>query len=143
MDLLKGNEILNPWFIGVLWLKIVFSSLALIGSIIGQIEADFDWWFFIDAVLMMSAIGGAYLLTQANKIGFYLMVSTNVIMAVICWVKYINFDTSEYGMFATMASQKILQGVWSSIGHILLLLLLMLLPHNGKNVYQILWKSKQ
>lgn len=143
MELFKGNEKLNQWFVGVLWLKIVVSSIALIGSIIGQLDSDPDWWYMIDVVLMLCAIGGAYLLTTANKVGFYLVVGTNLIVAIISFVRYINFDSSEYGMFAGMATQQILKGVWSGLGQIVLLLLLMLLSRNGKNVYQVLWGQQQ
>ena len=118
MEWFKGNEMLNQWFVGILWLKIVFSSFALIGAIIGQIETDPNWWFLIDVVLMLCAISGAYLLTTASKIGFYLVVGSNFIVALVSFVRYINFDSSEYGMFAGMAAQQILKGVWSGLGQI-------------------------
>ncbi len=143
MELFKGNELLNKWFVGILWLKIVFSSLALTVAIIGQINSNPDWWFFIDVVLMLIAIGGAYLFISANKIGFYLVIGPNLISAIICWIMYINFDSSAYGMFAEIVTQQYLKGVWTGIGQIILILLLMLLSRNGKNVYQVLWNSKQ
>lgn len=115
------SNVLNKWFVGILWLKIIFSSLQLVSSIIDQINGDPNWTFYVGTLLALFAIGGAYLLANASKIGFYLVVSANLCIAIISGAFGYNI------------------GMWSSLAQIVLLLLLMLLSYNGKNVYQVLW----
>lgn len=121
MYLRTKDNVLNKWFVGILWLKIIFSSLQLIVSFVDQLNSEPHWTFYVGTLLALFAIGGAYLLANANKIGFYLVVSANLSIAVISGV----FDS--------------LNGMWGSLAQIVLLLALMLLSYNGKNVYQVLW----
>ena len=119
---LQKQNVLNTWFVGILWLKIVFTSLSLITTVTKQINNDPNWVFFVGIFLTLGAIIGAYMLTKAYKIGFYLVVLTNLASAVISYIICPDF------MF-----------VWPNLAQIALLLLLMLLKHDGKNVYQVLW----
>lgn len=135
MNIQFKSYALNEWFVGILWVKIIFSSIALVKTCIGQMDNQPDVWFYLGILLMMMAIYGAYLLVNAKKFGFYLIVATNLCSSIIAYVQYLNV-TDDYDGFV---SNHYLTGAWSGVAQIVLLLLLMLLPKNGANVYQVLW----
>ena len=141
-QILKQNEeqILNSWFIAILWIKIVFTSLRIIGAI---------WEIFTDSngvllkleniLLAIGAVLGAYLLLKVEKRGFYLIVVTNIILAMLSYYQFTQITIDEYGMMYDIAQQSALRGVWGSLGQIIFIMLLMLLKKDGRNAYQVIW----
>lgn len=75
-----GGQLLNSWFVGIMWVKIVFSVLGIIGQV---------WHMFSDitsanpivvisVVLAVCAVTGGYWLLGAEKKGFYMIVGANI-----------------------------------------------------------------
>lgn len=138
---LHSNPALNKWFTGILWVKIAFTSLGLISLIVSYIRQGNNNLPLECATVIITALAivGAYQLTQANRLGFYLVVGTNLFAAIMSYVQYINLDPDDFGIFYDMASSRVLSGVWSGLAQIVILLLLMLIRQNGKNAYEVLW----
>lgn len=140
---LHPHPALNKWFTGILWIKIAFTSLGLISLVVNYIQQGSENlpWECATVIITALAIVGAYLLTKANRLGFYLVVGTNLFAAIMSYVQYINLDPDDFGMFYDMASSRVLSGVWSGLAQIVILLLLMLIRQNGKNAYEVLWSK--
>lgn len=132
---------LNSWFVAILWVKITFTTLSVIGRM-WKIFTDENYYTLLvaaDVMLAICAIIGAYWLSKARKKGFYMIVGVNVVLAAIVFYQYTQITTNEYGALYDMARRTVLRGVWISLGQIALLMLLMLLKDNGKNAYQVIW----
>lgn len=142
MELKNGNG-LNSWFNAILWLNIAFSIAGLIMSLINLIKGDngFDIYALGSTCAVCIAIAGFYLLLKAEKVGFYLLIVGCLINAVLAYVQYCNISVEEYGTMYSAAKSMAFKGVWTSIGKIVLFMLLMLLRCDGKNVYQVLWNK--
>lgn len=142
MELKNGNG-LNSWFNAILWLNIAFSGVGLIMSLVNLIKGDngFDIYALGSTCAVCIAIAGFYLLLKAEKVGFYLLIVGCLINAVLAYVQYCNISVEEYGTMYSAARSMAFKGVWTSIGKIVLFMLLMLLRCDGKNVYQVLWNK--
>lgn len=136
-----GGQLLNSWFVGIMWIKIVFSVLGIIGQV---------WHMFSDitsanpivvisVVLAVCAVTGGYWLLGAEKKGFYMIVGANIALAILSYYQYTQISADECGMLYNMAKQEAFRGVWGNICNIIILMLLMLLRKNGKNAYEIIW----
>ena len=88
------------------------------------------------------AIAGFYWLLEAEKVGFYLLVIGCLINAIIAYIKYCNINVDDHGTMYSVARSIAFKGVWTSIGKIIFLMLLMFLRCEGKNVYQVLWNKE-
>ena len=82
-----GEQLLNSWLVGILWIKIVFSSLGIVGQIWKMLSnADYaNPLVAINVVLAVCAVIGGYWLLQAEKRGFYLIVGANVALAILSY----------------------------------------------------------
>ena len=78
---------------------------------------------------------------RADGVGFYLFIAGCLLSAAIAYVRYCNIGVEEYGTMYSAARSMAFKGVWTSIGKIVLFMLLMLLRCDGKNVYQVLWNK--
>lgn len=142
MELKNGNG-LNSWFNAIFWFNIAFSGVGLIMSLINLIKVDngFDIYAFGSTCAVCIAIAGFYLLLKAEKVGVYLLIVGCLINAVLAYVQYCNINVDDYGTMYSVARNMAFKGVWTSIGKIVLFMLLMLLRCDGKNVYQVLWNK--
>lgn len=142
MELKNGNG-LNSWFNAIFWLNIAFSGVGLIMSLINLIKVDngFDIYAFGSTCAVCIAIAGFYLLLKAEKVGVYLLIVGCLINAVLAYVQYCNINVDDYGTMYSVARNMAFKGVWTSIGKIVLFMLLMLPRCDGKNVYQVLWNK--
>lgn len=76
------SQLLNSWFLGILWLKIAFTSFAIVLEI-WKIFTQADYaspYLIINTILAICAVLGAFWLTQAEKKGFYLIVIANLLV---------------------------------------------------------------
>lgn len=134
------EQLLNSWFVAILWIKIVFTSLSVIAAIWEIFTNSNDILLDLGNILLaIGAILGAYLLLKAKKIGFYLIVLTNIILAMLSYYQFTQISVDEYGMMYDLAQQSAFRGVWGSIGQIIFIMLLMLLKKDGRNAYQVIW----
>ncbi len=92
-----------------------------------------------NALLAACAVVGAFMLLNANKIGFYIIVAVNVIIGVLAFYQYTQISADQYGALYESIRSKALLGVFGCLGQIVVLMLLMLLKKDGKNAYQVLW----
>ena len=136
-----GEQLLNSWLVGILWIKIIFSSLGIVGQIWKMItDASYaSPLVAVNVVLAVCAVIGGYWLLQAEKRGFYLIVGANIALSILSYYQYTQITVEEYGMFFNMAQQSAFRGVWGSIAQIIFIMLLMLLKKNGKNAYNVIW----
>lgn len=134
------EQLLNSWFVAILWVKIVFTSLSVIAAIWEIFTNSNDILLDLENILLaIGAIFGAYLLLKAKKSGFYLIVVTNIILAMLSYYQFTQISVDEYGMIYNLAQQSAFRGVWGSIGQIIFIMLLMLLKKDGRNAYQVIW----
>ena len=101
----------------------------------------FDLYALVSICAVCVAIAGFYWLLKADKVGFYLFIAGCLLNAAIAYVQYCNISVEEYGTMYSAARSMAFKGVWTSIGKIVLFMLLMLLRCDGKNVYQVLWNK--
>ena len=139
-----GEQLLNSWLVGILWIKIVFTTLSVVENIWKMfMEADYNTPLVVaNVMLAIFAIIGGYWLLHAEKRGFYLIVGTNIALAILSYYQYTQITFEEYGMYLNMAQQSALRGVWGGLGQILFIMLLMLLKKDGKNAYHVLWTNE-
>lgn len=134
------EQLLNSWFVAILWVKIVFTSLSVIAAIWEIFTNSNDILLDLGNILLaIGAILGAYLLLKAKKMGFYLIVLTNIILAMLSYYQFTQISVDEYGMMYNLAQQSAFKGVWGSLGQIIFIMLLMLLKKDGRNAYQVIW----
>lgn len=141
-QIFKQNEeqLLNSWFVAILWIKIVFTSLSIIGAIWKIFTDSDDILLNVENILLaIGAVLGAYLLLKAQKNGFYLIVVTNIVLAMLSYYQFTQITVDEYGMMYDIAQQGALRGVLGSLGQIIFIMLLMLLKKDGRNAYQVIW----
>ncbi len=139
----ESGQVLNSFLIAILWIKLAFTSLGILGQLWEFIkDADsIDPVMVTGIVLAICAVLGVYLLLKVEKTGFYLIVAADIAIAILSYYRYTHISASEYGMVYSFARELAFKGVWSNIGQIILLMLLMLLKRDGKNAYQVLWGS--
>lgn len=139
-----GDQLLNSWLVGILWIKIVFTTLGIAGEI-WKMFTDADYsspLVVVNIVLAVCAVIGGYWLLHAEKRGFYLIVGANIALAILSYYQYTQISDEKYGMLYGMAKSSAFRGVWSSLCQILFIMLLMLLKKDEKNAYHVLWSNQ-
>ena len=128
---------LNKWFIAFYAFQMLIALFIVCGEVSNWIvEPDkVQLSQLIDVVFMAFSIVAIQLLLKIQKIGFYLFVGLEILHIMIFYIFHLmkNID-----MYSYLYSQTIM-----IIGFfkIILLLLLMLLRKDGKNVYHVLWEN--
>lgn len=128
---------LNKWFIALYAFQMLIALFIVCGEVGNWIvEPDkVQLSQLIDVVFMALSIVAIQLLLKVQKIGFYLFVGLEILHIMIFYIFHLmkNID-----MYSYLYSQTIM-----IIGFfkIILLLLLMLLRKDGKNVYHVLWEN--
>lgn len=137
----KRNK-LNSWFNAILWLNIVFSGIGLIMNASSLFtEGGIDLYGVGSSVAVCVVLFGFYRMLQEDKNGFYLFVAGCLLNAVVAYIQYANMSADDYGFAFSAARDMVFKVVWTSLGKIFFMMLLMLLRRDGKNVYQVLWDN--
>ncbi len=140
---------LNPWLVGILWMKVLISLLSIISISFGIFNnfESYSWLDCIGILVAVAAICGVYMITQADKMGFYIFVGAECLLALIAYDQYLNISPTQFSYSYNgsldyayrYARNTALNSVWSNLGQIVFVMLLLLLRKNGKNAYQVLW----
>ena len=144
---IKDENKFNPILVAVLWLVIIGGIMA----IYNQISINYLWnqpepstsillsgsenistptpssIMSFHIIMQLINIIGCFLFLKRNKIGFYIIMATKIIII---------------GLLLT-SIQYAATDILINLGQIILLLAIMAIPQNGKNAYQILWNKNK
>ena len=136
---------LNSWFSAILGLNAIFTLIAVGYSIWNLSFAgstDPLWYSIYDIAVQILFIFGCIKLFFASRVGFYVIVFVCLLNAMVGgWLYYHSEDNGD-AIVQQIVQASSLRMIWSNIGKIIFLLLLMLLRDKGKNAYQVLWNTK-
>lgn len=129
---MNNNYPLNSLLVFLLGISIIGTAYRIITELSG-INITVDFYTVLSIILALTSIAGSILILLLNKWGYWMMVGSRVLLILLMILQFDNLGGQ------VQYSGLISQAVFSNLGQIAVLSLLMLLKKNGMNAYQVLW----